>query len=325
MPTPIGTDTLTSISRHVILPSIIDQVYQSNALFWRLNRANKKQYEGGLHIEQPFMTSTWGTVGEYSGFDLLDTTPQDNIINGGWDLRQYYAAVSIDTRTLARANSEMAVANILKVQWEQARIGLADRLGTDFWGSNATGSGKKIDGLKDIVDAGTVATSYAGLLRSGNTFLNANMNTTSATLTLSVLRSLISDCTKGGHTPSSLWGRKEQYNRLWALQQAFQQFPVGPGLVDDAFAQAGFRHLWFDQIPFCVDDKVFDGPNTSNSAIVALNEDLLQISLWSSTDFEMEDLRKPVNQQALVGFLHWWGNLIHPAPQLNGALTAIAG
>ena len=43
MATPIGVDVVTSISRRFILPDIADNVYNSNPLFFRLNKMNKKR------------------------------------------------------------------------------------------------------------------------------------------------------------------------------------------------------------------------------------------------------------------------------------------
>ena len=86
----IGTNTVNSISKRVVLPRVIDQIYGTNALFWRLNKANKRYYDGGTHIEVPFMYATWSNGGPYQGYDLLDVAPNDTIKNGAWDIKQQY-------------------------------------------------------------------------------------------------------------------------------------------------------------------------------------------------------------------------------------------
>lgn len=320
MPTLIGADTVSSLSRHIVLPTITDQAYGSSPLFFRLNSANKKMFEGGTHIEAPMLYQAWQNGGAYQGFELLDTTPNDNIKSGGWDMKQYYVPVSIDGRTLARCNTSMAVANVLTTQWDQARMAMADILGTAVHGS-AVSTTKAIDGLTDVVDAGGTATSYAGLVRSTNTWLNANLDASTATLTMLSLRNLLSSCTKGGHQPTLFLSRKEQYNRAWTLYQTAQRFVAGEVAVD---GNGGFRAIYVENVPWIIDDKVIDGPNSSNSRIVALNEEVFTLALFASTDFEIEDFRKPVNQDAMVGFLKWWGNLICLAPQLQGAMTNVS-
>lgn len=318
MPTLIGTNAVNSLSRRYILPVIVDQVYGTNALFWRLNQANKKYISGGTHVEVPFMYSELSNGGPYQGYDLLDVAPNDTIKNGGWDIKQQYVPVTIDGLTLAKCNSEDAVVNLLKVQWEQARMQMASNLGTGLYsdGSNA----KQIDGLESAVDDGSVAASYAGLTRASNTFLNSQVDSSTATLTLSALRSMVSDCTKGGHSPSIILSRKEQYDRLWALLIANQRYASS----DETLTNAGFKNLAFDHIPWVLDDKVFDGPNTSNSAILFLNEDVIQLATFANTDFFMEDFQKPVNQDAMTGKLLWYGNLMVLNTQVQGVMTNVS-
>ena len=46
MATPIGTNTVTAISRRYIVPKIYDNVYNSNSFFFRMNAANKIKIQG---------------------------------------------------------------------------------------------------------------------------------------------------------------------------------------------------------------------------------------------------------------------------------------
>lgn len=320
MPTLIGTNAVTSLSRRHILPVIVDQVYGTNALYWRLNQANKKYISGGTHVEVPFMYSEFTNGGPYQGYDLLDVAPNDTVKNGGWDIKQHYVPVTVDGLTLAKCNTPDAVVNLLTVLWEQARMQMADNLGVGLY-SDITTNAKEIDGLKGAVDAGSVTTSYAGLTRSANTWLNSQVDSSTATLTLLSIRNLISSCTKGGNTPTILLSRKEQYNRVWALLQSAQRFIT----TDETMTNAGFQNISVDNIPWVLDDKVFDGPNTSNSAILALNEDVIQLATFSNTDFYMEDFQKPVNQDAMVGKLLWYGNLMILNPSTCGKMTNVSG
>lgn len=319
MPTLIGTNAVTSLSRRHILPVIVDQVYGTNALYWRLNQANKKYISGGTQVEVPFMYSEFTNGGPYQGYDVLDVAPNDTVKNGGWDIKQHYVPVTVDGLTLAKCNTPDAVVNLLTVLWEQARMQMADNLGVGLYsdGSNA----KEIDGLKGAVDAGSVTTSYAGLTRSSNTWINSQVDSSTATLTLLSIRNLISSCTKGGHTPTILLSRKEQYNRVWALLQPVQRFIT----TDETMTNAGFQNISVDNIPWVLDDKVFDGPNSSNSAILALNEDVIQLATFSNTDFFLEDFQKPVNQDAMVGKLLWYGNLMILNPSTCGKMTNVSG
>ena len=78
MATAIGTDTVTAIARRHIMPSIVDAIYGSNVLFYRMVKGNKKMIQGGTHIEQPVNYKKSGLGGAYSGYEQLSTAASDD-------------------------------------------------------------------------------------------------------------------------------------------------------------------------------------------------------------------------------------------------------
>lgn len=321
MATPIGTNTVTAIARRWIMPTITDNVYGSNPVFFRLHSANRKIIRGGTQLEVPVMHRRFAAGGPYQGFDKLTTTPSDTTKNAAYDWRQYHVPVSVDGLTLIKTDSPDAIANFLDLYFEQARMEMIELLATGLW-SDGTNP-KDIDGLEMSVDDGTVATTYGGFARAGNTFWSSQVDSTTATLTLASLQSMHGATGKGGRHASLIASRQGQYNRFWNLVQPAQRFPSGPGLVDEQLAQAGFHNLLFNGTPWVVDDHVFDGPNANNSAIVFLNEAYYYIGVSPRADFYLSDFQTPTDQDAMVANMFWAGNLLNTNCQRQGKLTAI--
>src|SRR5579872_3932857 len=159
--TTIGTNTVTSLSRRIIIPKITDNIYNSNVLFYRWYRANKFTQQGGTQIEAPLMYKKMAAGGSYSGYQLLNVTPSDTIQNAAWAWKQYYAPVTVDGLTLLRADSPLAVADFVATQLKQSEMDMQDQLGTGLW-SDGTGA-NDIDGVIEAVDAGSVAASYGNI------------------------------------------------------------------------------------------------------------------------------------------------------------------
>lgn len=321
MADPIGTDTVTSFARRYILPQVYDVVYRSNVLFFRLNKGNKRVIQGGYQIEVPFMYSRFSAGGPYRGFDVLNVSPSDTVKNGAHEWRQHYVPVAVDGLTLIKVDSPEAIVNFLEFQFQQATMEMADNLGEGIWsdGSNP----KEIVGLEAAVDDGSVATTYAGLSRASNSFLNSQVDDSTAALALPALQAMHGNTGVGGRHSTLIASRQEQYNRFWALGANNQEFPVQPGGHDEQLFSAGFTNLLFNGVPWVVDDKVFDGPNTANSAIVFLNEDPIHYAVSPRADFYLEDFQSPVNQDAMVSLLKWAGNLIVANNQWQGKMTAV--
>ena len=327
MATAIGVDTVTSIARRYIMPTITDQVYPANVILWRIMRANKKMVQGGTQIDVPSMFRRFSAGGPYRGFDPLDTTPSDTIRNAQFDWKQHYVPWSLSGLTLIQTDSPDAIANFLQLQAQQAFMEMGENLATSLFndGTNV----KDIDSLRSAVGNASVGNAtYGGITRSANPWWNSFVDASTSTLTLASIHGLIMSASRGGQHPTILLGRQEQYNRLWTLGTTTTGYTIQqsrlPGGHDEMLLSAGFTNILVDNIPFVVDPHVDNGPNANNSRIYALNENVINLVVSPRADFYLEDFQKPVNQDAMVAMILWAGNLVNMAPNLCGVMTAVA-
>lgn len=316
MATPIGVNVVTSIARQFIVPEIADNVYKSNAVLFRLLRANKRIIQGGTQIEHPLMYAQMAAGGPYSALDVLDVSPSDTIKNGAWDWRQYYVPVSVDGLTLIKTDSPEAIANFLTQYFAQAEMQMAENLGVGLWTDGVTNT-KHIDGFKGAVDDTTVLTTYGGINRSTNTWWKSQIDTATATQTLAALQALFGKCSEGGRHPTLIASQQTQYNNYWALNTAIQTFPVEPMGHDEVLAQSGFTNLLFNGVPWIVDSHV------PTNHIFYLNEDYITLVISPRADFFLEDFQVPIQQDAIVAKLFWAGNLVLSNVQRQGKFTNI--
>lgn len=322
MPTRIGTDELSVSVRHQIMPEFIDFVYDSNPFFYRAYR-NHRIVRGGTHIEYPAITSDITTGGAYIGYETFDVSAQDTAESLAFDWKHYQWSVTVDGSTLVKADSDLAIGNLIRNKYQQTRARAADMLGTDMM--NDGSDSKKIIGFKGAVDDGGVLASYGTLTRSSNTFLNCTEDASTSTLTIASMQTMFGNCQKGGHTPTIILARQEQYNRFYALIHANQSvnFPISGR--DDILGMAGFTNVVFNNVPFVVDSHVFDGPNTSNSAILFLNENWIDFIVSPRENFYMRDFITPPNQNAMTALILLSCALVVKHPGLQGKMTALTG
>ena len=165
MATPLGTNVVNSLSRRYIVPTIYDNIYRSNVMFFRFIARNKKVIQGGTQIEIPLDYADLAAGGWYQGFDTLDISPSDTVKNAAFDWKQAWAPVTVDGLTLIKTDSPEAVVNFLTFYFEKAQAKMAEILGTGLW-SDAVSNAKMIDGIRGAVDDGSVAATYAGLDRA---------------------------------------------------------------------------------------------------------------------------------------------------------------
>jgi len=324
MANPIGVNTVNSISRRFIMPSVTDNVYNSNALTFRILRRRKKMFEGGFQIEVPIAWSHFAAGGYYSGFDLLDVTPSDTIKNAAFDFKQAQVPVSVDGATLIRTNSPEAVVNFLGQYFAQAESELCDILGAGVF-SNASLNPKMVDGLQGAVDNGAVAATYGGLARSANTFWNSQVATAVAPLTFTQMQQIFGNCTQGGQHPTIIVTTQQVYNIVWALSTGVnslsgvpgQAFPVSPGGEDVQLAQAGFSNILFNGVPILVDSHCPPG------TMYFLNEEYMYLYVNPNRDFFIRDFDAPINQDAYTALILWAGNLVFSNVICQGVLRGV--
>lgn len=327
MPTAIGADTLTALTRHHIEPTIPDNIYPSNVLLYRWYKANKKIVQGGTQIEVPQLYKRFTTGGAYRGFEILALTPQDTVKNLVFDWKQHYVPIAIDGLTLIRNESPQAIASIVALQSQQMYMEMAENLATGLFQNASSGDVKDLDGLTGAVGNASVGdATYGGITRSANTWHNSVIDASTSALTIAALQSQFGSQTVGGQHPTIILSRQEQYNRYIALNasttytQPTNRSPMGS---DEILAAAGFTNATFNNTPWVVDSHVTDGANASNSRIFLLNENVWNIVVSPRADFYMDDWAKPVNQDAFATVLYWAGNVVCQAARLQGVLTAV--
>lgn len=314
MVTAIGTDTLSSISRQYIMPEIVDNIYHSNALFYRLNQSNRK-ITGGTQLEFPVMYSRFSAGGAYQGYDVLTVAPSDTILNSAFTWKQHYVPIVVDGLTLIKADSPDAVANLLRFQFQQAEEEMCENLATGIF-SDGTTNTKDITGLQLAVDS---AGTYGTLSRSSYSWWQSYEDGTTTLMSLSALQTAHGTATEGGRHPSIIVSQQANYNRYWNLGIGGQIQDIGPKGFDEQLFNAGFNNMLFNGVPWVVDSHVHN-----SSTIYMLNEDYLYLVVTPRADFLLEDFQTPTNQDAMVAKLLWAGELVCTNPARQAKFTAIA-
>lgn len=305
--TAIGTNTVSAIARRYIIPRIVDNVYGSNVLFARWNKMNKIVIKGGTQIEVPLMYSKMAAGGWYSGYQMLNVQPTDSIQNGALAWKQAYSAVTVDGLTLLRTDGADSIVDYIATQFKQAEMDLFDTLGVGLFGDGIA-LPLQIDGLDGMIDgAGTVESTYATINKSTNSWWQSQIDSSTATMSLTTLNSLFMNCTSGGRSPTLIVSNNTNYSRYWNLNTTPQQFPVQPGGKDIQLAQSGFENLLFNGVPWVTDSHM--GTSTSKGGPYFLNEDYFELVVSENANFKLQDFQTPVNQDAMTALLLWAGNL----------------
>jgi hypothetical protein len=275
---------------------------------------------------------------------------------------QYQSIVIPGIEAAVNGNTESQVIKLLTAKMDEAKISMADSIGTELYGF---GLGKAFDGLGNIVDNGTNAATYGGLSRTTYPFLDADVTTvTNGVITLSYLSSEFDNVSAAsstsesptiGLTTKSIWTLVEgliqpmlsaryESTAVKGYDRVDGKTPMGTSRYEGAEVHGvgGFISITWRGRPMVADDKATAG------TFYWVNEKYLHFAVQRSAElrdisstvesmegfyedvpfpsaFQFRDLMSSINQLGQVGVVILLGNLIDEQPRRNGKLIGITG
>lgn len=358
----VFNDRLTDITYQYILPVLVDGVSNSNVWTSRL-LSNYEDWEG-VTYNVPVQTAFSSTGGSFNGMDTFSTAATNNTRQMTFYITgQSQSIVIPGIEAAVNGNSESQVIKLMTAKSDEARISMADSLGTLAYGY---GLGKAIDGLGNAIDSGSIAPTYGGLTRSLYPFLVSDVTAVANnTITLDYLGSEFDNASAASSTsesptmglqPKNIWTSIEGllmptvsaryeamavrgYNRVDGKTPKGTSVPEGSAELS---ASGGFISITFRGRPLVADDKATAqtffwvnekyiafhvqryGELRDIGSTVESMEGFYEDVPFPSA-FQFRDMMSSINQLGQVGVIVLLGNLINKQPRRSAKLTGITG
>lgn len=285
---PGNVDETLTLTMTNLIPGIKDNVFKENTALGWLYGAAKQKKKGGTSLSHGLRYGRNTTAQSYQRYDILDTTPQDNLTRDQWDWKQYAVSVSIDGFTERIANAgQYAIENAIEEKKEEAEMSLKTLLEQDIFAA-APGS-KSLRSLPTIVLAsgtegqinGTTSTWWQATVTAGGSWaggigrasLVTNMNTISKLNPVGMPEMLISDQTS---------------------YEAYESTMIAQYRYTDNSPDIGAKKLLFKEVPWIWSVQATSG------VIYVLHSKAIEFVVNSDTDFTVTQFVKPANQDARV-------------------------
>lgn len=323
---------------------LADNVTNNNALLRRLkSKGNVRPFSGGNVIleEIMYIDSSMINVNSYSGYEILNITPNSPISAAQFNIQQYAGAISLSGLEMLQNSGKEAIIDLMEGRIKVAEAQLANRIDADMYLDGTGNSSKNITGLAAAVpDTPTTGTygginratstnafwqsiSYSGLTNGGAAVSAANIQTYMTTLGLRLVR--------GNNKPDLYVGDVNYFSFYVNSLQAIQRISSADG---GSTAGVGFPSLKFygggmasdvvlgSGISGAVNLAGTAGGATSNH-MWALNTDYIFFRPHRDRNFvPIGGERQAVNQDAIVKLIGWAGNMTTSGAQFQGVLVA---
>ena len=228
------------------------------------------------------------------------------ITSAEYEWKQLYANISVTRRDELRNMGDAAIINFVKSKVEIAEKTIRDKLSTGLY--NTGSDSKQVQGLRLML---STSSTVGGIDQSSYSWWQANVDSSTTTLTLSAMQSMYGDCGEGTEYPNLILGDQDMYDRYHALLTPQQRF------ASEDEAKGGFKSLLFNGTPVVVD------ASCSSGDMMFLNLDYINLRPHKDENFRMDPFTKPINQNVKVAKVFWMGALTYSNNRRQGLLDAI--
>ena len=322
---------------------LADNVTNNNALLRKLKaKGNVRTFSGGNVIFEEIMytDATTINVNSYSGYEVLNISPNSPISSAQYSITQYAGAVSMSGLEMLQNSGKEAFIDLLEGRQKVAEAQLQNRIDYDAYQDGTGNSSKNLTGLAAAVPDTPTSGTYGGISRSAFAFWQSQFYrgvtdggaAVAASNIQQYMTTLALRCVRGSNKPD-LWVGDSTYfgfyvNSLQAIQRV-------QSMNGDGKAGAGFGpELAFYGGGMAATVVMAGGisgavsttqatSGATSAHMWALNTDYFFFRPHRDRNFvPIGGERQSVNQDAIVKLIGWAGNITCSGSEFQGVLIA---
>lgn len=287
-----------------------------------------------------YTDATTINVNSYSGYEVLNITPNSPISGAQYSFTQYAGAVSISGLEILQNSGKEALIDLLEGRQRITEAQLMNRIDYDIYQDGTGNSSKNITGLAAAIPDDPTTGTYGGISRVSYNFWRSQYYrgvtdggaAVSAANIRNYMTALALRCVRGPDKPD-LWVHDATYYGFYVDSlAAIQRITSSDG---SGAAGAGFGpELKFYGGGMSADVILGSGisgavsstQSTSGETAAhawALNTNYIFFRPHKDRNFvPIGGDRQSVNQDAVVKLIGWAGNMTSSGPQFSGVLIA---
>ena len=309
---------------------LADNLTNNNALLKRLkSKGNVRPFSGGNVILEEIMYNDPSTnnANSYSGYEVLNISPDSPISAAQYSITQYADAVTMSGLEMLQNASKEAIIDLLDGRMQVSEARLLNRIASDIYGDGTGNGGKNITGLAAAIPDDPTTGTYGGINRANWAFWQSKKysGTTdggaavSSTNIQKYMTSLAIQLVRGNDKADLIVADNNYYSLYVQSLQAIQR------ITSEESAAGGFASLKFYGGGTSADVVLDGGVGNACTAnhMFFLNTNYIFLRPHKERNFvPIGGERQAINQDAIVKLYGWAGNLTTSNSFLQGVLIA---
>lgn len=312
---------------------LADNLANNNALLRKLReRGNVRPFSGGNVILEEIMYNDPSTnnVNSYSGYELLNVSPDSPISAAQYSITQYAAAVTMSGLEVLQNSGKEQIIDLLDGRMKVSETRILNRIASDIYLDGTGNAGKNITGLAAAVPDNPLTGTYGGIDRSVWSFWQSQVfsGTTNGGAAVSqaniqqYMTSLALKLVRGQDRADLIVADNNYFGFYVNSLQSIQRITSDDG---SGTAGSGFAKLKFYGGGMSA-DVVLDGGignNATANHMWFLNTNYIFFRPHKDRNFvPIGGERQAINQDAVVKLYGWAGNLTTSGSEFQGVLKS---
>ena len=303
---------------------LADNLTQNNAILMHLDKkGNVRPFSGGNVILEEIMYNDPNTnnANSYSGYEVLNISPDSPISAAQYKIAQYADAVTMSGLEMLQNSSKEAIIDLLDGRMQVSEARLLNRISGDLFLDGTGNGGKNLDGLAAAVSATPTTGTYGGINAANWTFWQ-NTATTGTTITASNIQAKMTSTAlqlvRGTDKADLIVADTNFYSLYVQSLQAIQR------ITTEESGSAGFASMKFYGGGTSADVVLGGGYGNEqpSNTMYFLNTNYIFLRPHKERNFvPIGGERQAINQDAIVKLYGWAGNLTTSNRFLQGILT----
>ena len=303
---------------------LADNLTQNNAILMHLDKkGNVRPFSGGNVILEEIMYNDPNTnnANSYSGYEVLNISPDSPISAAQYKIAQYADAVTMSGLEMLQNSSKEAIIDLLDGRMQVSEARLLNRISGDLFLDGTGNGGKNLDGLAAAVSATPTTGTYGGI-NAANWAFWQNTATTGTTITNSNIQAKMTSTAlqlvRGTDKADLIVADTNFYSLYVQSLQAIQR------ITTEESGSAGFASMKFYGGGTSADVVLGGGYGNEqpSNTMYFLNTNYIFLRPHKERNFvPIGGERQAINQDAIVKLYGWAGNLTTSNRFLQGILT----
>jgi len=304
-------DILVTTTLDKVRPILRDQISNENALTAWLNMKSRVSVDGGTVIRRPLLTAFNDTVSTYSGYDVIDTTPQEGLGWAEFEWKQHAGSVTISGEEVKKNAGAAQLISLLQAKVDQLKLSIADDLNAMLWAASVGNGGKDFNGIPVIVKN---ATSFAGIDLAVYAWWKSTLSTTVDLTTFDGVQAL-------NNLFNTVRLNRSKVDVEFTTQAVFEAYEA-LAVPNIRFQSLKAADLGFETIAHKTAEVIMD-LDCPAASLYMLNSDRLEFVQHADSWVTPTDFVRPANQDAKVALILSMGQLITDSRRSHAYATGI--